>query len=57
MSEEFKPCPFCGGIETTISSNCVETQFVTCLSCGAEGPGGRDIEAARKLWNERKGEK
>lgn len=43
-------CPFCGGMQTAISSNGVENFFVSCMGCGVEGPAGSTPESANNLW-------
>lgn len=46
MSEELKPCPFCGGSDVSPSSFDVK-----CMECGVEMPGG--TERAIAAWNRR----
>lgn len=55
MSEELKPCPFCGGKARLRSGTIVTLPMhqVYCLSCGA-GCGHRYTEAeAIEAWNTR----
>lgn len=58
MSDELRPCPFCGG-EQMIEQN----DRVVCLDCGSFGPSagvavkeGCEPVNARKAWNHRTGE-
>lgn len=63
MTEELKPCPFCGSNElrTTkapkISNDYKDfTMFetnVSCMNCWASGPPIAYVENVRKAWNER----
>lgn len=48
MSEELKPCPFCGG-----SADYCETTvwWLRCDDCGADAPSGETKESADRLWN------
>ena len=55
MSDELKPCPFCGGDYLRIQST-----YVHCNSCGGDGPEvsrrrGREYwgDLAIKAWNTR----
>lgn len=50
MTEQLKPCPFCGGI------NIIHSGFrMYCHTCGAEGPDAdsADESAAIAAWNRR----
>lgn len=38
MSEELKPCPFCGGSDLTILPNEQDHSHVHCNDCMAKGP-------------------
>jgi Lar family restriction alleviation protein len=51
MTEELKTCPFCGG--TDIMSFDTGAHWVSCQTCGAEGPVVDDREDAVAKWNER----
>lgn len=52
MSEELKPCPFCGGDGKLYDSGCVRT--VICQDCGASTfDAEQSVEAAREEWNRR----
>lgn len=68
MSDELKPCPFCGGTELeTLGSN---DHYVRCSKCRAEGPTAsirmarsnfedvnkRADALAKEAWNTRPGE-
>lgn len=54
MSENLKPCPWCGSSDTEISANVVE-----CMDCGASGPRQEmpeilcDRNIAIEAWNRR----
>lgn len=54
MSEELKPCPFCGGSEIKFSGSQVGSQF-ECQACLTNGPFVHidDWEIAAKAWNRR----
>lgn len=52
MSEELKPCPFCGRGHLFSSSNQADMEFVGCDDCGAEGPAREGLEAIA-AWNTR----
>jgi Lar family restriction alleviation protein len=54
MSEELKPCPFCGGRAAIFTRE--NAHWPHCLNeeeCGAEGPGASDIASAAAAWNRR----
>ena len=50
MSEELKPCPFCGatGLELFHAY-----RFMKCEKCGAEGPVENAEHNAIEIWNDR----
>ncbi len=57
MSEEIKPCPFCGNetiyekdYENLISKKMI---VIACDECDAEGPLSFDSETAKYAWNQR----
>ena len=54
MSEELKPCPFCGG-EADIRWHQSDCFVVSCTVCCAEGPpaSGDEMQAAIAAWNTR----
>ena len=62
MSENLKPCPFCGG-----EADCNDTGicdkdgnslwWVECLWCGISTNGHSCIQEAMKTWNRRDGER
>lgn len=62
MSEELKPCPFCGGLVSSIiitspvEKNIPRKQARICLICDARGPEHVPIEGddSIKSWNIRK---
>lgn len=53
MSEQLKPCPFCGG-EAQLSRDDSDDPIIRCLSClvtmGEAGGGTREVVAS---WNKR----
>lgn len=54
MTEELKPCPFCGGVEI-LRANAMFGWVCLCRSCSARGPSpnnATDVEAAA-AWNTR----
>jgi Lar family restriction alleviation protein len=53
MSDELKPCPFCGEIEINTSSNGMDSEFAVCENCGAEGPSKGTRFDAIGAWNRR----
>lgn len=56
MSEELKPCPFCGENVWTIYAGCGEDHSVVCENCEAESPIAKSAEDAVKEWNTRPAE-
>ena len=52
MSEELKPCPFCGSDDLSEGPH---SPYIICNGCGAFGPGNSDVthEEAIKAWNTR----
>lgn len=51
MSQELKPCPFCGSTNIEL---CHTNISVVCGYCAAEGPfGDADMEVAIESWNSR----
>lgn len=50
MSDDLKPCPFCGGCADVYDS--VVGIYVYCSACSAHGPAARAGEAIQ-LWNTR----
>ena len=54
MSEELKPCPFCG---TTFLGVQPSGWWVWCENCGAEGPANKHArDEAITAWNRRANE-
>lgn len=51
MSQELKPCPFCGG-SAQIVSGAPGCHYVRCEGCGASGD-DRGLEKAISIWNRR----
>lgn len=53
MSEELKPCPFCGSEDITIADDGGGQIYTACCDCACSGPfGGTDAQLVR-LWNMR----
>ena len=52
MSEQLKPCPFCGG-DAEIYSTLPEHTYVYCRRCGACGWAARNTAEAADAWNSR----
>ena len=64
MSDQLKPCPFCGGsAQVTIGHSCsmYAISYITCVECGATGEkfanrSEYENSASIKAWNNRTGE-
>lgn len=52
MSEELKPCPFCGGSTQKVKSSGRWGWFVSC-ACAAVGPSADSRDEAIRAWNRR----
>lgn len=52
MSEEIKPCPFCGSEDVEVFPN-YGRYFAACCDCGSEGPNKERKEEAIRKWNQR----
>lgn len=54
MSEELKPCPFCGGKAVLLGGpQAQECHSVWCLDCSAKMQGGMQSEPLVEKWNAR----
>ena len=57
MSEELKPCPFCGSenceTRTVFYTVKLSRNWVTCHICGAHGPVEPTKKQAQQSWNRR----
>lgn len=51
MSEELKPCPFCGSSASLW--NDIRTHFISCGGCSARGGSYGTTEEAIDAWNRR----
>lgn len=49
MTDELKPCPFCGGAELVVADN----GGIACLLCWASGPPAKAETEAIAAWNRR----
>ena len=52
MSDELKPCPFCGGEAKLEETNYLGV-FVRCLKCGTKTTYRLSSSLAVKIWNSR----
>ena len=52
MSEELKPCPFCGSAEIGILVK-GDKKHIYCKDCYLELPGTYTREKAKEIWNTR----
>ncbi len=48
--ERLSPCPFCGSSAQDTTSNGIESMFVVCNTCGAEGPPMPTEQEAITAW-------
>lgn len=53
MSEELKPCPFCGGEDVIAFWTHDKTRYVTCDGCGNMTSDWETEKEARERWNRR----
>lgn len=56
MSEELKPCPFCGGTKIGIRDENDEADgmiWAYCKECGAMGEWDYTLQKAAEHWNRR----
>ena len=53
MSEELRPCPFCGSddIESIDANN--NYHYMHCMKCGGDGTPDLGISGAIEMWNTR----
>jgi len=52
MSDELKPCPFCGEEDPTIERD-GKWYYITCRKCECTSDGDRGQSGAEKRWNTR----
>lgn len=52
MSEEMKPCPFCGSYDVVVDET-YTSGYVRCRSCGVEGSMRDSYSEAVAAWNSR----
>lgn len=52
MSEELKPCPFCGGKALLHERSQAPEAWVYCR-CGGAGPMSETDDGAKAKWNQR----
>lgn len=55
MSDEMKPCPFCGSDVCTVQQS-FQCEYVQCDRCEAMGPAGKTTDDAIAEWNRRSGD-
>ncbi len=55
MTDELKPCPFCGG-EALIDGDLLGASWVICRECGASGAQEDSDAEAIAAWNRRAGQ-
>ena len=58
MSEELKPCPFCGNSDVYVDKGVLGNDelgnyFVCCEFCHTTGPAGKTEDDAVASWNRR----
>lgn len=53
MSEKNQGCPFCGSQNVASEALQFSTYFISCNSCGAEGPPAGGLKTAWEAWNRR----
>jgi Lar family restriction alleviation protein len=56
MTEELKPCPFCGEkavLEDTVTGIKTVLYYVSCLNCPATMEFSSSKEESAKAWNQR----
>jgi Lar family restriction alleviation protein len=53
MSEELKPCPFCGSNDITQEFCNTPWRYIGCNQCEEEGPPADSHGEAVRLWNTR----
>lgn len=53
MSQELKPCPFCGEKQQNVISNWFKNHLVECENCCASAPAGDTKASAIAEWNRR----
>lgn len=56
MSEELKPCPFCGGVDVKLRQHlATNMSWVSCTECGLEAPSetGWTDDISIEYWNTR----
>jgi len=51
MSDELKPCPFCGSATAAVKMPEEYTYYIKCRQCEARGPETGMKAAAIKCWN------
>lgn len=55
MSDDMKPCPFCGQDVCTVQQS-FQCEYVQCDRCEAMGPAGKTTDDAIAEWNRRLGD-
>lgn len=61
MTENLKPCPFCGSLNVSVFSSFGDPTTdenimnVECINCGAQGVAKSGVDNAVAAWNKRAG--
>lgn len=51
MDKEILPCPFCESADCSVANGMLETHFIACNNCKAEGPSFDSAYDAIAQWN------
>ena len=54
MTDELKPCPFCGSTRVSIMKlSDGKNKFAICMNCKATSNAAKKVEDVKYLWNKR----